>query len=110
MEKMQALHEEVDPLVHEPSRLAIMASLLSSPATFAELREATELTDGNLDAHLKRLEEAGYVRKEERKNLLIRRQRETVFDLTAKGRKSFDSYIDSMERKIKEVKKVASLS
>ena len=51
------LHERVDKLLHEPRRLAIMATLCSRPEEFAfsELQKACGLTEGNLSAHLKAL-------------------------------------------------------
>jgi len=46
-----------------PTRLAIALYLLSRErATFASLRKALKLTAGNLEFHLKALEEAGIVR------------------------------------------------
>ena len=53
---------EVDRLIHEPARLAIMTNLFvveNANATY--LLQQTGLTWGNLGSHLARLEEAGYV-------------------------------------------------
>ncbi len=102
----QALKETVDPIVHEPKRLAIMAVLIAGPTTFSNLKTAADLTDGNLDAHLRRLEDAGFIEREVRRNPLIRRQRETRYRATVKGRKAFDSYLMSMERRLAEARKV----
>ena len=104
--EIQALNEEVDTIVHEPKRLALLAVLASGPLTFADLKEVAELTDGNLDSHIRKLEGAGYVRAETRKNPLVRRQKETVYSATDKGRKAFDDYIASMERKLQEAKSI----
>ena len=52
----------LDRLIHEPSRLAIMAVLSAcASADFTYLLNATGLSKGNLSAHLSKLEEGGYV-------------------------------------------------
>ena len=57
----------IDRVIHEPARLAITAVLAScESADFVFLRRATGLTQGNLSAHLGRLQEAGYVEIEKR--------------------------------------------
>ena len=53
---------DLDRLIHEPARLAIMAILYAAEeADFLFLLREAGLTKGNLSAHLSRLEEAGYV-------------------------------------------------
>ena len=53
---------ELDRLVHEPSRLAILATLAScQSADFQFLLSTTGLNKGNLSAHAIKLEQAGYV-------------------------------------------------
>lgn len=50
-----------DPVIHQPARLKIMMLLARLPvATFNELAREAELTPGNLAAHIKALEAAGY--------------------------------------------------
>jgi DNA-binding MarR family transcriptional regulator len=52
----------LDDTIHQRVRLGILAVLLESRrADFAYLRDALELTDGNLSQHLRILEESGYV-------------------------------------------------
>jgi DNA-binding MarR family transcriptional regulator len=53
---------DLDKLVHEPSRLAILTVLTSArDADFTFLQRTTGLTNGNLSSHLTKLEEAGLV-------------------------------------------------
>lgn len=56
----------IDPLIHAPARLTIMAVLSRLPVgesiLFPVLQRLTELTSGNLTTHLRQLEAAGYVR------------------------------------------------
>jgi DNA-binding transcriptional ArsR family regulator len=59
--KIQQLGE-IDRVIHEPARLMIVALLAAvAEADFQYLRQATGLTQGNLSAHLSKLEEVGYV-------------------------------------------------
>lgn len=69
------------------ARLAIVAALLARPeASFAELKALLALTQGNLGAHLAKLEAAGYVTVE--KGFVDRRPR-TTCRLTRAGRTAF---------------------
>ena len=53
---------ELDRVIHEPSRLLLVALLSSvNPADFLFLLKESRLTKGNLSVHLTRLEEAGYL-------------------------------------------------
>ncbi len=57
---------DIDRLVHEPARLAVMAVLyVLESADFTFLMNQTGLTWGNLSAHLSKLEEGGYIRSRE---------------------------------------------
>jgi len=59
--KIQRL-AEVDRVIHEPSRLMVVALLAAvKEADFQYLHQATGLTKGNLSVHLSKLEEAGYI-------------------------------------------------
>lgn len=81
---------EVDPLVHAPARLAILATLAAlESADFLYLLHATGLTKGNLSAHLAKLEAAGYVAVE--KTYQGRRPL-TLVSLTDSGRQALAQY------------------
>ncbi|MDW8069461.1 MAG: transcriptional regulator [Anaerolineae bacterium] len=89
---------DLDPVIHQPTRLRIMAALVGldagDRADFSFLRDLLGLTDGNLSVHLQRLEEAGYVRIE--KTFVGRRPKTWVW-ATAEGREAFAAYIDVLE-------------
>ena len=57
-------YDALEKIFHEPNRLAIMSHLCAADGgiSFGELRDACNLTDGNLNRHLKALEEAGAVK------------------------------------------------
>jgi DNA-binding MarR family transcriptional regulator len=94
---------ELDPVLHQQVRLAI-ASILAArgETTFAELKEALATTDGNLSAHLRQLEEAGYLSVNK---LFENRRPLTCLSLTAPGRAAFARYLKHLEAVIKEAKR-----
>lgn len=81
---------ELDRVIHEPARLLIVTILSAvESADFLYLQHETDLTKGNLSAHLSKLEEAGYVNIEKtfKGKLPL-----TVCKLTASGQEAFDGY------------------
>lgn len=84
----------LDPLFHQPARTRIAAFLAArESASFSELKRSTGLTDGNLDAHLKKLVEAGYVGASE---LPGEGRPQTAFALTTVGRRVFVEYVEAL--------------
>ncbi len=81
---------EVDRVIHEPARLAIVAVLAACEAAdFRYLRNVTGLTQGNLSVHVGKLEQAGYVAVEKR---FIHKKPNTLYHLTDAGREAFERY------------------
>ncbi len=86
---------QLDRVIHEKGRLAIMSMLAASPElSFTELRDALKMTDGNLTTHIRTLQEAGYlsVTKSFQNNRPL-----TTCALTAAGKKAFTQYINLLE-------------
>ena len=80
----------LDPVIHAPSRLSILAVLsVVEEADFVFLTNQTGLTRGNLSVHLSKLETAGYISVEKK---FVRRVPRTVLSLTEAGREAFNSY------------------
>jgi DNA-binding MarR family transcriptional regulator len=87
---------ELDRLVHEPARLAILTVLSSvKDSDFVFLQRTTGLTNGNLSSHLSRLETAGLVRIEKG---FVRNKPQTRVLLTADGRKRIATHWDQLDR------------
>ena len=87
---------EIDPIIHERVRLSVVSSLAVAPElSFNELRDSLGLTDGNLSAHARALEDAGYIAV--RKTFQGRRPL-TTMRLTAKGRRAFEQYVIALRR------------
>ena len=64
--------EALDPLIHVPARLQIVATLAALPdgdaLSFTRLQEMIGLTPGNLITHLRKLEDATYLTSEKTGN------------------------------------------
>jgi len=87
--KIQQL-AEIDRIIHEPARLMIVALLAAvEEADFQYLRQTTGLTQGNLSAHLSKLEQAGYVAIEK---TFRGKYPLTICQLTERGREVLDKY------------------
>lgn len=83
---------QLDRVIHEKGRLAIMSMLAASPElSFTELRDALAMTDGNLTTHIRTLQEAGYV--SVTKSFQNKRPL-TTCALTAAGKRAFAGYIN----------------
>lgn len=83
----------LDPVIHAPARLRIVATLAMLPEgdtlTFTRLQELIGLTAGNLITHLRKLEEADYIDTDKTGNGSSSR---TAVALTSRGRAAFTSY------------------
>ena len=93
---------QLDRVIHEKGRLAIMSMLAASPElSFTELRNALSMTDGNLTTHIRTLQEEGFVAvsKSYANNRPL-----TTCSLTTAGRKAFASYIDLLEQIVRQNK------
>ena len=85
--------DALDPVIHAPARLRIVATLAALPDTdtlsFTRLQDMLDLTPGNLITHLRKLEDAGYLTSETTGN---GRASRTQVALTRQGRAALDSY------------------
>lgn len=87
--------QDINRLIHEPSRLLILAILNAvESADFLYLLRETQLTKGNLSSHLAKLEEGGMVEIEKRFQGKIPL---TVCRLTGEGRMAFETYRKQMQ-------------
>ncbi len=88
--------------IHQPVRLRIMAVLVTLEAgnevDFTYLRGLLGVTDGNLGAHLRKLEEAGYIAVNK---TFVERKPRTFISATAEGRKVFQEHVAALESILK---------
>ena len=93
---------QLDRVIHEKGRLAIMSALAAAPElSFTELRDTLNMTDGNLTTHIRTLQQAGYVSvaKSYQNNRPL-----TTCSLTTAGRKAFTGYVNLLEQIVRENK------
>jgi DNA-binding transcriptional ArsR family regulator len=87
--------EILEKIFHEPNRLAIMSALCAADrgATFNDLKETCRLTDGNLNRHLKVLEEAGAIRVAK---AFVGAKPRTTIVLSQQGLARFSEYLEAL--------------
>ena len=94
---------ELNEIIHQPVRLRIMAALVAIDADneveFTTLRDLLEATDGNLGAHLRKLEEAGYIAVNK---TFVERKPRTFVSATSAGRHAFRAHVSALEEIIKK--------
>jgi DNA-binding MarR family transcriptional regulator len=88
--------------IHQTVRLRIMAALVTletgNEVDFTYLRDLLQVTDGNLGAHLRKLEEAGYIAVNK---IFVERKPKTFVSVTAEGRKVFQEHVAALESILK---------
>jgi DNA-binding MarR family transcriptional regulator len=93
---------ELNETIHQTVRLRIMAALVTLDAgnevDFTYLRDLLEVTDGNLGAHLRKLEEAGYIAINK---VFVERKPRTFVSATAAGRKVFQEHVAALKSILK---------
>ena len=101
---MTAVFEELanlDRLIHEPARLAILTALSAvARADFIFLKRLTGLTVGNLSSHIAKLAEAGLITIEKQ---FIHNRPNTLIEITPLGRNAIEKHwqqLDSLHRRV----------
>jgi DNA-binding MarR family transcriptional regulator len=89
---------KLNETIHQPIRLRTMAALVTLAADeeldFTTLRKLLDVTDGNLGAHLRKLEEAGYIAVNK---IFVERKPRTYIAITPAGRKVFDQHVAALK-------------
>jgi len=89
-------HNQIDELIHGRIRLGAVAYLASlDAALFTELRDAVGATDGNLSAHIRKLEDAGYVSVTKS---FVGRKPQTRVALSHRGRQAWNIWLDRIQK------------
>ena len=91
---------EIDRLLHEPSRLAVMCLLfVVDSADFTFIVNQTGLSWGNVSVHISKLENAGYL---EIEKTFKGKRPNTTLKLTPLGRQAFQKYAKGMKQVFKD--------
>ena len=100
---MDTPYDALERIFHEPNRLAIMSAVCAADdgLTFGELKEICKLTDGNLNRHLKVLEEAAVIKI--RKTFVENKPRTTI-QITKTGLDRFNEYLSALSEVLKMAK------
>jgi DNA-binding MarR family transcriptional regulator len=89
---------QLDTIIHQPVRLRIMASVvtleLDEQVDFSALKKLLEVTDGNLGAHLSKLEQAGYIALEK---TFVDKKPRTFVKATGRGRDAFGDHVRALQ-------------
>lgn len=93
---------DLNEVIHQPVRLRIMAALVTlkdgDEVDFTYLRDLLDVTDGNLGAHLRKLEEAGYILVNK---VFVERKPRTYVSANAEGRQVFREHVAALEAILK---------
>ncbi len=93
---------ELNEIIHQTVRLRIMAALVTLEPTdevdFTYLRDLLDVTDGNLGAHLRKLEEIGYIAINK---TFVERKPRTFVSATVVGWKVFKEHVAALESILK---------
>jgi DNA-binding HxlR family transcriptional regulator len=90
---------DLDRLIHERTRLAIISALaVNEVMTFNDLKALLNTTDGNLSVHARKLEEGDYL---VCTKTFDGRIPKTEFSLTKAGKQALERYLGHMEALIK---------
>lgn len=89
---------KIDEIIHQPIRLQLMAALVAmrpeEQMEFVWLRDLLGVTDGNLGAHLAKLEGAGYVSVDK---TFVNRRPKTFLSATDRGRAAFADNVAALK-------------
>lgn len=95
---------EANLILHAPARLNIMVALAevgeNERISYPRLRDIVDLTPGNLTSHLRRLEDAGYVRTTKR---IVKRAPLTEIQISRKGLRELDLYLDELRHFVNSI-------
>jgi DNA-binding MarR family transcriptional regulator len=94
------MFKELDPLLHQQLRLAIISLLVSvKEADFVYIREQTGATAGNISVQLEKLQEAQYISIEK---TFKGKRPQTICRITEKGIEAFENYVNALKEYIKK--------
>ena len=88
----------LDPLLHQPVRTRLVIALLGEKElSFTDLKAVLGVTDGNLDAHMKKLTEKGFIHT----RMVSEGRPRTLYSLSSSGKKAVTSYLKNVKDLLK---------
>ena len=97
-------YDALERIFHEPNRLAIMSVLCAADGglAFTDIKAQCGLTDGNLNRHLKALEDAGAIQIHK---AFVEAKPRTTVSLSKQGLASFSAYLEALSEVLNKAKK-----
>ena len=89
--KMQ-LPPALNPVFHQIVRTRLSILLSAGACSFTDLKAALEVTDGNLEAHLRKLSAAGYLHSQ----MILKGRPQTMYSLSPSGKRAFAIYLANL--------------
>lgn len=83
----------LDPVFHQVVRTRLGGLLNAGACSFTELKTRLGVTDGNLDAHLRKLSAAGYLHS----RMEVKERPQTVYSFSPSGKRAFAAYLRSLK-------------
>ncbi len=90
---------KLDPMFHQPVRTRLAVLLAVQARSFSSLKSELDVTDGNLDAHLRKLSSAGYLHS----RMVAQGRPHTLYELSPSGHQAFMAYVNSMSELLERV-------
>jgi len=84
---------DLDPVFHQAVRTHLGSLLNAGPCSFTELKNKLRVTDGNLDAHLRKLSAAGYLHS----RMVLKDRPQTVYSFSPSGKRAFAAYVAGLK-------------
>jgi DNA-binding MarR family transcriptional regulator len=97
---MSLEYQQLDPLIHQPARLSIMAALAATKEVeFGTVRDTIGISDSLLSRYITVLENAGYIKV--RKGFVAKRPR-TWLAITAQGKRAFRNHLEVLQKIVRQ--------
>jgi predicted ArsR family transcriptional regulator len=90
---MKAVPPTLDAIFHQPVRTRLSLLLYRGEPSFSQLKASLSITDGNLEAHLKKLGTVGYLHS----RMVVEGRPHTVYCLSESGALAFREYLHYLE-------------
>jgi DNA-binding MarR family transcriptional regulator len=88
----------LNPVFHQIVRTRLSVLLNAGASSFTELKTALRVTDGNLDAHLRKLSAAGYLHSQ----MILKGRPHTMYSLSPSGKRALSTYLSDLKAIIEQ--------
>lgn len=86
------LPPSLDPIFHQQARTRLALALYVGEPSFSDLKTMLSITDGNLDAHLRKLSSVGFLHS----RMIVEGRPHTIYQLSESGVEAFENYLKAL--------------